>query len=91
MAACECVFALFALHAVSKKVSNAAFAHAPIYSKTQTKMQESAIIVGANGGCPNFQGPESHNSGMVADKLDVSYEYSNIGSLARKLETGANN
>ena len=52
--------------AVSKKVSNAAFAHAPICSKTQTKMQESAIIVGANGGCPNFQGPKSHNSGNAA-------------------------
>ena len=68
------VFALFAW-AVSKKVSNAAFAHIPICSKTQTKMQESAIIVGANGGCPNFKGPKSHNSGMVADKPDVSFEY----------------
>ena len=74
--------------AVSKKVSNAAFSHAPICSKTQTKMQESAIIVGANGGCPNFQGPKGHNSGMVEDKPDVSCEYSNIGSLARKLKLG---
>ena len=74
--------------AVSKKVSNAAFAHAPICSKTQTKMQESAITVGANGGCLNFQGPKSHKRGMVTDKPDVSCEYSNIGSLARKLKLG---
>ena len=64
--------------AVSKKVRNAAFALASICSKTQTKMQESAIIVGANGGCPNFQSPKSHNSGMVADKPDVSCEYSKL-------------
>ena len=74
--------------AVSKKVRNAAFAHAPICSKTQTKMQESAIIVGANGGCPNFESPKSHNNGMVADKPDVLCEYSNIGSLDRKLKLG---
>ena len=55
--------------AVSKKVSNATFAHAPRCSKSQTRMQESAIIVGANGGCSNFPGPKSHNSGMVAKNL----------------------
>ena len=59
--------------AVSKKVSDASFAHAPICTKSQTRMQESAIIVGANGVCPNFQGPKSHNSGMAADKPDVRF------------------
>ena len=37
-----------------------------------------------------FQCPKSHNSGMVADKLNGSCEYSNIGSLAKKLKHGAN-
>ena len=31
-------------HRILKKVSNAAFAHAPVCSKTQARMQESAII-----------------------------------------------
>ena len=77
MAACDTVSMCIRIirMAVSKKVRNAAFAHAPICSKTQTKMQKSAIIIGANGGCSNFQSPKSHNSGMVAHKPDVSCEY----------------
>ena len=37
-------------------------------ARHRQKMQESAIIVGANGGCPNFHGPKSHNSGMPTDE-----------------------
>ena len=48
------------------------------------------LIVGANGGCPNFQGPKSLNGGMVRciDKPDVSLECLNIGSLPKKLKLG---